>query len=234
MDYSSAIKRHRQPLLRIVATLFAMIGLTEDGSIDRLARPLYRKVLALLGPAEASVRRLIILLAQDIVIETRAERPAAARRAAGKKRKGPDRPNFRLFDLPKRFARRFAFRCTKVPRAEPRIHFFDADPRIPLYRQAPPPAPVPVPAVPDDTVNATRLCRRLAALKHALQDLTRQARRYARWRAKAMAQRDPQLDAKLRLRPLPKPGRKAETHEVHEILIECDWLARTALTLNTS
>jgi len=59
MDWALAIERNRQPLLRIVAALFAMIGLTETGAVERLSRPVYRAVLGVLRPAEAAVRRLI-------------------------------------------------------------------------------------------------------------------------------------------------------------------------------
>ena len=76
MDWAFAIERHREPLLRIVATLFAMIGLTETGAVERLSRPLYRAVLGVLRPAEAAVRRLIIVVARDIVVKPSPVRPA--------------------------------------------------------------------------------------------------------------------------------------------------------------
>jgi hypothetical protein len=85
----------------------------------------------------------------------------------------------------------------------------------------------------DDTVNAKPLCRRLAAIKLALDDLPRQARRYARWRARPVEARRPRLSTPLR--PGPPPGRrKKPTHEVHEILKECHWLARTVPAPNTT
>ena len=85
----------------------------------------------------------------------------------------------------------------------------------------------------DDTVNAKPLCRRLAAIKRALEDLPRQARRFARWRARPIEARRPQLATPLRLgRP---PGfRKRQTHEVDEILNECHWLARNVPAPDTS
>jgi hypothetical protein len=69
MDWAYAIERHRQPLLGIVATLYAMIGLTDDGRIERLSWPLYRAVLAVLRPAEAAVRRLIVVAARGLVVK---------------------------------------------------------------------------------------------------------------------------------------------------------------------
>ena len=86
--------------------------------------------------------------------------------------------------------------ATKAAKVEPRIHVFDFDPRIPLFlRQqpaAPAPAPTPTPEK-DDTVNAGPLCRRLFAIMRALEDLQGQAKRLARWRARPVAERRPQL-----------------------------------------
>ena len=96
-----------------------------------------------------------------------------------------------------------------------------------------PPASEEADAVEDDTVNAGPLCRRLGAIKLALEDLPGQARRLARWRAMPIEARRPQLATPLRIgRP---PGfRKRQTHEVDEILAECHWLARQVPALDTS
>ena len=123
------------------------------------------------------------------------------------------------------------------PKSEPRIHVFDYDPRIPLFLRSQAPVAAPVPdvddAIEDDTVNAGPLCRRLAAIKRALEDLPRQAWRLARWRARPVAERRPPLSTPLRIgRP---PGfRKRQIHEVDEILAECHWLARNVPQLDTS
>ncbi len=63
MNIDLAIERHRKPLLRIVATLFAMIGLADGGRVERLSAPVYRAVLRVLRPAESGVRRLIVVAA---------------------------------------------------------------------------------------------------------------------------------------------------------------------------
>jgi hypothetical protein len=78
MDWPLAIERNREPLLRIVATLFAMIGLTETAAVERLSRPVYRAVLGVLRPAEAAVRRLIVIAAQGMVVKPSPIRPAPA------------------------------------------------------------------------------------------------------------------------------------------------------------
>jgi hypothetical protein len=234
MDWTLAISRNRDPLLRIVMDLFALIGLVEGGTVERLARPLYRTVLGLLQPAEAAVRRLIVVVAKGMVVKLRPPRPAPV----GLKRsgQGQGRISFRLFDPRKRFERRNHRRRSKGPRSEPRIRFIDVsvDPRVPLFRQRPLASPQPVPAPqPDDTVSARALCRRLMALKQALDDLPRQARRYARWRDKPFEARKPRLVSTLR--PGGPPGfRKDVPHQVHAILHECHWLAHQVDKPDTS
>ena len=66
------------------------------------------------------------------------------------------------------------------------------DPSGPTFRLFQPPARVPAAPVPeednavdDGTVNAGPLIRRLIAIKDALEDIPRQAKRLARWRATA-------------------------------------------------
>jgi hypothetical protein len=233
MDWAKAIERHRLPLLRIVAILFAMIGLGQGSTVERLPWPLYRAVLRVLRPAEAAVRRLIVVAARDIVVKPSPARPAlAGRKIAGKGGKGQGRRSFQLFDPRQRFDRGYG-RYTPIPRAEPRIRVLDFDPRSPLFlRQAQAAAPGPKRA-PDGTVSAGPLCRRLAAIQGALEDLASQARREARWRAKPLEQRRPKLTSPLR--PGNPPGhRKKPSHEVDTILSECDWLAFTVPKPDTS
>ncbi len=89
------------------------------------------------------------------------------------------------------------------------------------------PRPIPeirIPA-PDDEIDATRLCRRLAGLKRALDDLDGQAKRLARWKAR----RDLGLNRSKYVSPM-RPGyppgrRKRAFHEVDDILTECHALA---------
>ena len=234
-----AIERNREPLLRIIAGLFALIGLAEGGAVERLPRPLYRAVLGVLRPAEAAVRRLIIVAARGMVVKPQQHRPApAGLKISGT---GQGRVSFQLFD-PRRRPIEWAYgRRHKGPRPQPRIRFIDVgfDPRIPLFRRQQPepaasaPAPEEDDTVEDDTVNAIPLCRRLAAIRGALEDLPRQARRYARWRARPIDMRRPRLSTPLRLGP-PPGRRKRQTHEVDEILARCHWLARSMPEPDTS
>src|SRR5690242_15547351 len=121
MDLPYAVERCREPLLRNVAMLYAMIGLADGGSIERLSWPLYRAVLALLRPAESAVRRLIVAAAQGLVVKPRTScAKSAGRVIAGK---GKRRLRFRLFDLLPR-ANGFRRPRPKTPVPEPRIHSF--------------------------------------------------------------------------------------------------------------
>src|SRR4051812_30000028 len=100
MNYAYAIERHRKPLLRLVETLFAVIGLTDSGSIARLSKPTYRKLLNLLKPAEAAVRRLIIVMAHGLEGAAPITRAAAKRQhRAGKGKSAKRRKRRRLFRL---------------------------------------------------------------------------------------------------------------------------------------
>jgi hypothetical protein len=232
MDWALAIERNRALLLRIVAALFALIGLGEGARVERLSGPVYRAALRVLRPAEAAVRRLIVVMARDMVVKPPSVRPARRTKAGPKiPGKGQGRRSFQLFD-PRQRLEWNKRRHPQGPRAEPRIHVIEFDPRSPLFRQLPPGAAGPVRA-PQDTVNAQPLCRRLAAIKAALEDLAFQARRYARWRARPFEARRPKLASTLR--PGPPPGhRKRPSHEVDAILSECHWLARNLPAPDTS
>jgi hypothetical protein len=235
MGWAEAIESNRKPLLRIVAALFAMIGLGEGGTVERLSWPLYRAVLRVLRPAESAVRRLIVVAARGIVVKLPPVRPApAGLQISGK---GGGRVSFQLFD-PRQRLDWVNGRRTRGALPEPRIHVFNVgfDPRVPLFLRSQPAqaaaAPAPAPE-PDNTVSAAPLCRRLAAIKLALEDLPRQARRYARWRARPFEARRPRLATTLR--PSSPPGlRSKPSHEVHAILTECHWLARNVSGADTS
>jgi hypothetical protein len=233
MDWALAIERNRQALLRIVAALCTMIGLGEAGAVARVSRPVCRAVLSVLRPAEAAVRRLIVVAARGIVVAPRAPRPVPGVRIipAGTRQ---GHVTFQLFD-PHRNPAKAHGRSDAGARGNPRIRVIDVafDPRIPLFRLIHQPAPEPVAPEEDHTVNAGPLCRRLAAIRVALEDLPRQAKRYARWQARPLETRRPKR--LLALRSGPPPGlRGRHTREVDEVLSECHWLARHAAATDTS
>ena len=142
---------------------------------------------------------------------------------------GNSLPSFQLFDPRKRFK---PVRAMNFTRLVPRIHFFPHDPRISALFPAPRPV-VELPPPPDGRVNATRLHRRLQALKLALDDLPRQAKRLVRWQERRKASPDHKFLSPLR--PGHPPGyRRKPIHEVDEVLTECDGLAWDAMKPDTS
>jgi hypothetical protein len=99
----------------------------------------------------------------------------------------------------------------------------------------PPEKPLPTPG---DPLDATRLCARLHALKAALNDLDKQAKRLARWQARTDLRRklpDPKPGRISPMRPGWPPGyRKRPFHEVDDVLRECHSLAVYAQRRDTS
>jgi hypothetical protein len=234
MHWIAAIESKRAPLLAIVRGLCAEIGLTEEGTIDRLPRLVHRYVLGILRKAESATRRLIVAAARDIVIEPREPRSSKPRQKPANQPK-PDgdakpkrkrRPLFNLFDPLKRFARRSK---KKPRRPQPRISIVDlgSNPLIPLYLVTLQPAPSLPPAVEkadDGMVSAASLVRRLMACADALQDIPRHALRLAHWLAQDKEDRRPERWSPLR--PGRPPGyRQRNLHAVDEILKDCNWLA---------
>ena len=225
MDWARAIERNSEALKGIVEALFAMLGLAGEATRLRIPHSLHRAVLRVLRPAESAVRRLIVIAARGLVVKLAPSRPMLAGPIG--KGGGNRPPSFQLFDPRKNFAELRQHR-RKFMRNPPRIHFFPYD----TLRPASPPAAGPAPP-PDGLVNAERLRRRLQALKLALEDLPRQARRLARWRAKRDNMQSPKF--KSPLRPGPPPGyRRKPVHEVDEVLIECHGLAFDAMRPDTS
>jgi len=254
IDWPLAIERNREALLRIVELLFAMAGLTEnvilglDPRTATLPRHLRNRVLRILRPAESAVRRLIVIAARGISVtprpsgerkgppptsvilgfnpktsgtpsslaKTSGARSSLARIHSVKPAAATNTPSFPLVDPRKRFD------------LAPRRRYAKSFPRISIIGVTEP-RPIPdilVPS-PDDEVGAARICRRLAALKRALEDLDGQARRLAcrsAREARGGARRLPPM------RPGWPPGhRRRPRHEVDDVLRECHSLARAAL-----
>ena len=228
----SAVRRNHAALLRLVAVLFLMAGLDEGGA-DTVPRRVWRKALRLLRPAESAVRRLIVVAARGIAVEApkpRAERaPTSTERlqakgllviheginlglarawrpepAAEPAKPEPGLPVFPLTDPPRRFDKR----GWKGLRPFPADGFVYADG--------------------NEEVSARNLCRRVQALKRALDDMNGHARRLARREARRAAG---QLRA-IHVRPVrlghPPGHRRRPDREVDDILRECHALALQA------
>ena len=229
MDWARAIERNSEALKGIVAALFAMLGLDGDATVARIPQPLHSAVLRVLRPAESAVRRLIVIAARGLVVKLAPSRPMPAGLIRKGGQGGRPRPSFQLFDPRKNFAPPRRRRFTRNP---PRIHIFGSDPTVAALWAARAPIADPAPP-PDGLINAERLTRRLQALKLALDDLPRQARRLARWRLRRENAKSPKFRSPLR--PGHPPGyRRKPVHEVDEVLIECHGLACDALRPDTS
>ena len=216
MDLSGMIDDDRKALARIVAGLFALIGLGNGHASQRIARAVHSAIVTVLRPAESAVRRLIYLVSLTIRAKPTLTRPMPS----GIIRTGAAnaRPAFRLFDPRLRLVRR-----AKTARATPRISFFGADAvrsndLIRANKDAPK----------DGEIEAANLLRRLEAIKYALDDLPRQARRLKR--ALQRRQKSPRLKLQGPLRPGFPPGHRARRrHEIDDVLRRCHFRAREAL-----
>ncbi len=224
MHPCQSIDPNKIALARILAGLFALLGLTAGAVPGRISRQLHRAILRMLRPAESAARRLIVVLARTIKVKASPPRPGPAGLVRARQRK--PRLSFQLFDPRQRFFREPP-RPKPDPRAQPRISFFGNGEvrRISLGGEPPSPS--------DGLETPAHLARRLEALKTALDDLPRQARRLAR--ALARREKSPRLKLQGPLRPGPAPGfRKQPLQEIDRVLHRCDWLAREALAPDTS
>jgi hypothetical protein len=224
MDSNRAIERNSKALKGIIEVLFALLGLIGEATVSRIPHDLHRAVLRVLRPAESAVRRLIVIAARNVVMKLAPSRAMPEGRKIGKGA-GVSAPSFQLFDPRKRLK---PIRVMKIKRLVPRIHVYPYDSLGP----APQPVVEPPPP-PDGLVNAQRLSRRLQALKLALDDLPRQAKRLFRLQERRKASPWPKSTMPLRSgRP---PGyRRKPVHEVDEVLVACDWLAWEAMKPDTS
>jgi hypothetical protein len=236
MDWELAIEKNHEALRRILAMLVGMVGMVgggdQSGDVRENTPPrhLHRFVLRLLRPAEAAMRRLIIVAARGIVVtlpKVYARKPRPKKPPLNRKngygtglviRPGPlpewvkalvpkrsPRLSLPLLDPMKRFGVRRKYAKAS---AMPQIRLLGDDgPIVPFFRR-PEPVPPP-PPTPDDPLDAANIRRRLDVLRRALDDLPKQALRMARWQAR----RDARLAAEREaagdhaLRDSPSPSR---------------------------
>jgi hypothetical protein len=198
MDWTRAIEVNRLALTRVVAELFAILGIVNGLSIERMLRP-----------AEAALRRLIVIAAHGLVVKAVPSRPmpkglVIARNTTGRK-------SFQLFDTRKDFG----FVIPENPLIV-QVKTYTRNPYNPFDQMYWP--------KPKSATKTDHLPRRLEALKHALETLPRQAMRLVRWQAKRAAMQNPKFTSPLR--PGRPPGHRANPKlEIDYILKECHALA---------
>lgn len=237
MDWSVAVERNREGLKRILALLIAMAGLADGVDATTLPRRLHRSILRLVRPAEAAVRRLVIVIAQGLVATLPSPRPAKANpkpnsifvrngvgtgiilppgvRPADVMTSIRAKPSVRSLSFPLLDPLRLSRRERPVAHSVPRICRPGVTAPFLITVRRPPSS--------DDPVNAKRLALRLKILGRVLDDLPRQARRMARWLARCNARLTRRLWP---LRPgRPAGGRKRRTHEIDHILSETHSMA---------
>ena len=196
VEWDCVVEHNREALKRILAMMVTMVAAGAAAVAGEAARPtlprhLYRAVLAILHPAESAARRLIVVAARGLVVPKPRLKPCvpkprrrpsptvivfphAARFAPPPPRPVPARIPLPMFDTLRPPARRLR----SVPaRCAPRI----AVPGLTVLHRLPP-KPTPF-----DPIDATRLNLRLATLAAVLDDLPKEALRFARWRARSDA-----------------------------------------------
>ncbi len=209
MDWPLVIDRNRTALLTIIVALMVSLGLVSGGRLLTLPLFLYRRALLILRPAESAVRRLIMIVAHEMAQRGFKLRPARRDGLA----------EFLVFSRPN-------------PRDQPALPSFNLiDPLKTFGREAPDMDGFYSGEISDGPeltpISAASLGLRILALKHALENLPRHAKRLARWyeqRDLAYAQNLPHRYSPMRPGPAPA-SEKRKTHEIDEVLLECHLLA---------
>lgn len=229
MDWARTIHIYREVLKGIIATFFDTLGLEEgETSVGIISRRLYRAVLRELQPAEAAVRRLIVLAARGLVVELKPAAKAKAKDASGEKKSTSKRKttsrrlSFPLFDKRKHSA---SLGRGDEPDSGRRTFFFTRDAAAAASSTA----------LPKGRIDSSRLCQRLQTLMRVLDDIPNQAKRLARLRARRAKVEHLKHLSPLRLGPPPGQRRKAK-YEIDQVLREIHELAFDMLRLkpNTS
>jgi len=228
---------YRRALLRLVVGLYALAEVVPEGDGQTfVTRRVRNGIFRVLRPAESAARRLIFNETRRMEevayvpppARDKSKRTGTGQTGSGKKR-GRRKPRFRLIDPRKFLAELYPNRRTRRRRAagkpstEPkllaRIAGFDGQPDCAIWSE-------PQPEVsPDDPVDATRMLRRMEALKLALEDVPTQAQRMLREIAKRKAAPPGPASVPPLRYGLPPGFCKRGDHEVFEILSECHKLA---------
>lgn len=223
MDWDRAVAVNREALLRIVAGFAALLA-AFAGEL-RLPLGVYRTVALGLFKSETAVRRLIVIAARGLTVALKPQRPMPAGLVIHAEGQISRPLAFQLFDP------RVSYSWVEEPPriSGPRIRMVNVpDPRsqfLSLFKR--PPGGLSSEAA---TLN---LRRRLDATLRALENISREAQRMARWTARRMAMANPKFVSPIR--PGPPPGRdKHSKAEIDMILRECHALAFDAQRADTS
>ena len=227
MDWAKATELNRAALLRIVLTLFALARIVpgerpeldpeakSDPLMTTLPRYVWRMAMLVLEPAEAAMRRLLIIAAQAYELKSKPGPGRGVPVIVAAEGRAPRLPVFNMFDPMKSFE---DYWRPEIEGVEP--------------QKFPEKLPAPQRFAP---VGAISLWHRINALHGAVTHLKASAQRYARWKAR----RDFAIANNLPLRPqrssLMRPGfapgwRKKDKHEIHAVLGECHNLALDILS----
>jgi hypothetical protein len=223
LDWARAIDTNKTALIRIVAALVSL--LVAQGGVARIPAPVYQLIARALHPAESAVRRLIVMAARGLVVPVPERRPMPPGLViAGS---GEGRIAFQLFDTRKHFGD--ADETPPVQVTGPRIRSIgDPSPRAVFLAKFERPADGRA-----SEAETLRVSRRLAALKSALENLPRQAKRMTRWLLRRSTIKNAKFTSPLR--PGPPPGHlKKPRDELDDVLRECHALAWDALRNDTS
>ena len=223
MDWAMAIERNSEALSRVVASLVAMVRVKGGGVAAYLPRDIYSAALILLRPAESAVRRLIVMAARGLAVKLKLGPTRAFPAGLSLKRDAERVPAFCLIDPLKRFAPEDFEWGMKKQQVLPRISvpgLFD-----PVFPDQPA-------LDADDMIAAAALGRRVQALRFALDNLPREAKRLARWKVKRELERQAEKPRPGRLSPF-RPGFAPGLHrhkpqEIDSILGDCHCFAVVA------
>ena len=222
MDWPRAISINKEALARIVAGMVALLA--AQGGALRLPRGVYQLLSRLLFPAESAVRRLIVVVARGLVVADVPSRPMPKGLVIA--RKGGVRVSFQLFDTRKTFDD--PAEAPVVP-SGPRIRVIDTlSPRQMFLAK--------FAKHRDDRCSEAetlRISQRVTVLARALEHLSREAKRMARWQKRRARLQNPAFV--FPLRPGPPPGHQPSASEdIDHVLRECHALAWMVLSPDTS
>ena len=115
MDIPTTVELNKSAIARIVAGLFALLGLTGGSVLDRISAETRRSILRVLRPAESAVRRLIVIVSKSIHVKASPARPMPTGIVRAQQRK--QHISFQLFDERQHFLRQQPRPKTVPPRA---------------------------------------------------------------------------------------------------------------------